>query len=172
MPHFANIAFSDAVKKIQSLAGTRSAMQRLSDHPNKRDSLSDEQMAFVRARTSIYIATASADGQPYVQHRGGGSGFIRVVNSTTLMISDYPGNGQFITQGNLSENPNAMLFMMDYTNRRRLKVWGETFLSFDENLKTIMTGANSPEPHPLIVFKLKAWDENCPQYIPRLIGDT
>lgn len=172
MPQFANIAFTDAVKKIQSLAGTRSAMQRLSEHPNKRDSLSDEQMTFVRTRTSLYIATASVDGQPYVQHRGGDAGFIRVVNSTTLMISDYPGNGQFITQGNLSENPNAMLFLMDYANRRRLKVWGETFISFNENLKTIMTGVNSPEPNPLIVFKVKAWDENCPRHIPRLLGET
>jgi len=172
MPQFANIAFTDSVKKIQSLAGTRTAMQRLADHPNARDSLSDEQMEFVRARTSVYIATASAAGQPYVQHRGGDAGFMRIVNGTTLMISDYPGNGQFITQGNLSENPNAMLFLMDYANRRRLKIWGESFISFDPNLKTIITGANNPEPYPLIVFKIKAWDENCPRHIPRLFGET
>jgi len=168
MSHFTKIAFSGAVKKMQSLAGTRSAMQRLADHPDNRDRLTDEQMEFVSTRTSLYIATASATGLPYIQHRGGDAGFVRVVNPTTLMIAEYPGNGQLITQGNLSENPNAMLFLMDYANRRRLKIWGEGFVSFDANLKTIMIGADVNAPTPVIVFKIKAWDENCPRHIPRL----
>lgn len=172
MAQFAKIAFTDAVKKIQSLMGTRAAMQRLTDHPTARDRLSDEQMDFIRARTSLYIATASATGMPYIQHRGGDAGFVRVVNATTLMISDLPGNGQFITQGNLSENPNAMLFVMDYANRRRLKLWGEAFISFDGNLKAIMTANADDKPEPIIVFKLKAWDENCPRHIPRLFDEN
>ena len=172
MPQFAHIAFTGAVKKIQSLMGTRAAMQRLADHPTKRDSLSDEQMDFIRARSSLYVATASADGMPYIQHRGGDAGFVRVVNATTLMISNRPGNGQFITQGNLSENPNAMLFVMDYTNRRRLKLWGEAFISFDSNLKAIMHANADDKSEPTIVFKLKAWDENCPRHIPRLFDEN
>ncbi|HEY9080305.1 pyridoxamine 5'-phosphate oxidase family protein [Magnetovibrio sp.] len=172
MPHFTHLAFTSAVKKIQSLMGTRNAMQRLSDHPDARDRLTDEQMDFIRTRTSLYIATANAAGMPYIQHRGGESGFVRVVNATTLMLSERPGNGQFITQGNLSENPNAMLFVMDYANRRRLKLWGEAFVSFDDNLKAIMHDAPLDTPHPTIVFKIKAWDENCPRHIPRLFDET
>lgn len=168
MPEFAHIAFTNAVKKVQSLMGTRAAMQRLSEHPDRRDRLSDEQMDFIRARTSLYIATANAQGMPYIQHRGGDAGFVRVVNATTLMMSDQPGNGQFITQGNLSENPNAMIFVMDYANRRRLKLWGEAFVSYDDNLKAMTDACSDDKPRPTVVFKLKAWDENCPQHIPQL----
>jgi len=171
MPQFTQIAFTNAVKKAQSLMGTRIAMQRLSEHPTKRDRLSDKQMDFIRARTSLYIATASAAGMPYIQHRGGDAGFVHVVNATTLMMSDLPGNGQFITQGNLSENPGTMLFVTDYANRRRLKLWGEAFVSFDANLRIIMNGPGEAKPEPTIVFKLKAWDENCPRHIPRLFDE-
>ncbi|MBL4613307.1 MAG: pyridoxamine 5'-phosphate oxidase family protein [Magnetovibrio sp.] len=171
MSQFTQISFSDAVKKVQSLAGSRTAMQRLAEHPNKRDRLSDDIMEFVRARTSAYIATASASGQPYIQHRGGDAGFLKVVNDTTIMISERPGNRQYITQGNLDENPNAMLFLMDYANRRRVKIWGEAFISFDQNLNTIMDGPDDRTPRPVIVFKVKAWDENCPKHIPRLYGE-
>lgn len=171
MSHFTQIAFSDAVKKVQSLMGTRAAMQRLSESPDKRDRLSDELKAFIRARTSLYIATASRAGQPYIQHRGGDAGFVKVVNDTTLMIGDLPGNKQFITQGNLSENSSAMLFFMDYANRTRVKVWGEAFVSYDDNLTAMMDGALDGKPHPTIVFKLKAWDLNCPKHIPRLYGE-
>jgi len=171
MPEFAHIAFTNAVKKVQSLMGTRTHMQRLSEHPDKRDRLSDEQVDFIRARTSLYIATANSAGMPYIQHRGGDAGFVRVVNATTLMMSDQPGNGQFITQGNLSENSGAMIFVMDYANRRRLKLWGEAFVSYDDNLKTLTSSTASDNPAPTIVFKLKAWDENCPQYIPQLFDN-
>jgi len=168
MPQFAHIAFTNAVKKVQSLLGTRAHMQRLSEHPDQRDRLTDEQMDFIRARTSLYIATANTAGMPYIQHRGGDAGFVRVVNDTTLLMSEQPGNGQFITQGNLSENINTMIFVMDYANRRRLKLWGEAFISFDENLKAMMNASTDVKPQPTIVFKLKAWDENCPQHIPQL----
>ena len=168
MTQFAHIAFTNAVKKVQSLMGTRAHMQRLSEHPDQRDQLSDEQMDFIHARTSLYIATANTAGMPYIQHRGGDAGFIRVVNATTLMMSEQPGNGQFITQGNLSDNTNAIIFVMDYANRRRLKLWGEAFVSYDDNLKAIMSATVDDKPQPTIVFKLKAWDENCPQHIPQL----
>lgn len=168
MTQFAKIAFTESVKKVQSVMGTRQAMQRLADHPQERDSLTDEQMEFIHNMTSAYIASASSDGMPYIQHRGGEAGFIRVVNANTLMMSDLPGNGQYITQGNLSENPRAMMFFMDYTNRRRLKVWGEAFVSYDANLKTMMNGPGDTEPYPVIVFRVKAWDENCPKHIPQM----
>ena len=171
MSEFTNIAFSDTVKKVQSLMGTRTAMQKLADRSKKNDCLSDEQVNFVRERTSFYIATANATGQPYIQHRGGEAGFVRVINTTTLMISDLPGNGQFITQGNLDENPHAMIFLMDYANHRRLKIWGEAFISFDHNLNIMMNGSGDTAPYPTIVFKIKAWDENCPKHIPRLFGE-
>ena len=168
MPQFAHIAFTNAVKKVQSLMGTRAAMQRLSQHPDSRDRLNDEQMDFIHARTSLYIATANSQGMPYIQHRGGDAGFVRVVNATTLMMSDQPGNGQFITQGNLSENPNAMIFVMDYANRRRLKLWGEAFVDYGDDLKAMLNSTSNAKAQPTIVFKLKALDENCPQHIHQL----
>ncbi len=171
MSRFTEIAFTPAVKKVQSVMGTRTAMQRVSERQNKQDALTDELMDFVRERTSAFIATSSAAGQPYIQHRGGKPGFLRVVNSSTLMMSDEPGNGQFITQGNLSENPNAMLFLMDYAKCRRVKIWSEAFVSFDPNLGTMMNGPGDTEPFPVIVFRIKAWDENCPKNIPRLFGE-
>lgn len=171
MSRFTEIAFTPAVKKVQSVMGTRTAMQKLSKRQNKQDALTDELMDFVRERSSAFIATSSAVGQPYIQHRGGKPGFLRVVNSTTLMMSDEPGNGQFITQGNLSENPGAMLFLMDYAKCRRVKIWGEAFVSFDPNLGTMLNGPGDTEPFPVIVFRIKAWDENCPKNIPRLFGE-
>jgi len=172
MVQFAHTAFSAAVRKVQTLMGTRAAMQRLQDHPDQRDQLSIEQEGFVRSRTSLYIATASAAGQPYIQHRGGSAGFVHVASASCLIIPEQAGNGQFITQGNLSENPAAMLFLMDYANRRRLKLWGDAFVSRDANMDDLVVPGLATQRQAMIVFHLKAWDENCPAHIPRRFDEA
>ena len=117
----------------------------------------------------MYLATASADGQPYIQHRGGPKGFIRVLDQRTLAFADYKGNQQFISQGNLTENPKAQMFLMDYAHRRRIKIWGEARVVEDDPalLAGLMPQDYKARPEQVILFKISAWDTNCPQHIPR-----
>ena len=117
----------------------------------------------------MYFATASADGQPYIQHRGGPKGFIRVLDKNTLAFADYSGNRQYITQGNLSENNKAHIFLMDYAHRRRVKIWGEARVVDDDPalLQSLMPQGYKARPEQVILFRISAWDTNCPQHIPQ-----
>jgi predicted pyridoxine 5'-phosphate oxidase superfamily flavin-nucleotide-binding protein len=127
-------------------------------------------MAFIAQRDSAYLATASADGQPYVQHRGGPPGFLQILNDHTLAFLDYPGNKQFISVGHLAENERAFLFLMDYANARRLKLWGRAQVSNDpELIASLMPSADPGRVEHAIVFVVLAWDWNCSQHIPRLV---
>jgi predicted pyridoxine 5'-phosphate oxidase superfamily flavin-nucleotide-binding protein len=110
---------------------------------------------FIAERNSFYFGTAGADGQPYIQHRGGPRGFLRVLDEKTLAFDDLEGNRQYISVDNLADNPKAFIFLMDYANRVRVKVWGRARV---EGVK----GAARR-----IVFEVEAWDINCPQHIPR-----
>jgi predicted pyridoxine 5'-phosphate oxidase superfamily flavin-nucleotide-binding protein len=123
---------------------------------------------FIAAQTSFYMATANAQGQPYIQHRGGPAGFLRVLDEHRLAFVDYAGNKQYISAGNLSENPKAQLFLMDYENRQRVKIWGDAHvIEDDEALTDTLTSAGyGAKPEQVIVFTVKAWDANCPQHIP------
>src|SRR3954462_9244676 len=125
--------------------------------------------SFLEAQDSMFLATASADGQPYVQHRGGPKGFIKTLDKNTLAFADYGGNRQYITQGNLSENPKAQIFLMDYAHRRRVKIWGEARVVDDDPalLKSLMPQGYKARPEQVILFKISAWDTNCPQHIPQ-----
>jgi len=118
---------------------------------------------------SIYLATASSDGQPYIQHRGGPKGFIKVLDSQTLAFTDFAGNRQYITQGNLAENPKAYIFVMDYAHRRRVKIWGEARIVEDDPALTdsLTPRGYKARPEQAILFKVSAWDTNCPQHIPQ-----
>ena len=122
---------------------------------------------FIARRDSFYIATASADGQPYAQHRGGKPGFLKVLDESTLAFADYTGNKQYITTGNLSENDKAYLFLMDYPNRRCIKIWGRAEVVEDD--PALMAKLTDPDdgsrPEQAVVFHIEAWDRNCPQYI-------
>src|SRR6201999_590299 len=108
-------------------------------------------------------------GQPYIQHRGGPKGFVKVLDKQTLAFTDYSGNRQFITQGNLSENPKAHIFVMDYAYRRRVKIWGEASVIDDDPALTrsLMPSGYRARPEQVILFKIAAWDTNCPQHIPQ-----
>ncbi|KYG97225.1 pyridoxamine 5'-phosphate oxidase family protein [Bradyrhizobium sp. DOA1] len=163
-----DVAFSPAVKAIQARKGSREAYAR-SEQRGWRTEVDDNLAAFLAEANSFYFATASADGQPYIQHRGGPKGFVKVLDKQTLAFADYAGNQQFITQGNLSENPKAYIFVMDYAHRRRVKIWGEArIVEDDEALTTsLMPKGYRARPEQVILFKIAAWDTNCPQHIPQ-----
>lgn len=163
-----DIGFTPAVKAIQTRKGSRSGYAHMEEGGGWRTEIDEVLAAFISEQTSFFLATATADGQPYIQHRGGPAGFIKVLDRTTLAFADYKGNRQYITQGNLSENPKAYIFLIDYVNRRRIKIWGEARVIEDDQALTtaLMPKDYKARPEQTILFKIKAWDSNCPQHIP------
>jgi hypothetical protein len=164
-----DVAFTPAVKAIQTAKGSRQAYAHVEERGGWRTEIDEHLAAFLADVNSMYFATASADGQPYIQHRGGPKGFIRVLDKNTLAFADYSGNRQYITQGNLSENNKAQLFLMDYAHRRRVKIWGEARVVDDDPalLQSLMPQAYKARPEQVILFRISAWDTNCPQHIPQ-----
>ena len=164
-----DVAFTPAVKAIQTRKGSREAYADVEERGGWRSEIDENLAAFLAEANSLYFATASADGQPYVQHRGGPKGFVRVLDKNTLAFADYRGNRQYITQGNLSENPKAYIFVMDYAHRRRVKIWGEARAVNDDPalLQSLMPQGYKARPEQVILFRISAWDTNCPQHIPQ-----
>ena len=164
-----DVAFTPAVKAVQTRKGSRDAYARVEQHGGWRTEIDEDLAAFLAAQDSMFLATASAEGQPYIQHRGGPKGFVKVLDKNTLAFANYGGNRQYITQGNLSENPKANVFVMDYAHRRRVKIWGEARVVDDDPalLKSLMPKGYKARPEQVIVFKVSAWDTNCPQHIPQ-----
>ena len=123
---------------------------------------------FIARQRSVFLGTASSDGQPYIQHRGGPAGFLKVLDDHTLGFADYTGNRQFITQGNLVDNAKAILFLIDYGTRQRIKVWGKARIveGDDELIKQLMPDDYDARPEQVLLFEVTAWDANCPQHIP------
>jgi len=148
--------FPASVRAEQARRGSREAQERRAASGRFQRELSADVIRFIGERNSAYLATASADGQPYVQHRGGAAGFLRVLDERTIAFANYTGNRQYISIGNLAENERAFLFLMDYAAARRLKLWGRARIVSDDS------GEN-------IVFSVLAWDWNCSQHIPRLV---
>ena len=164
-----DVAFTPAVKAVQARKGSRGAYAHVEQNGGWRTEIDEDLSAFLAAQDSMFLATASADGQPYVQHRGGPKGFIKVLDKNTLAFADYSGNRQYITQGNLSENPKANIFVMDYAHRRRVKIWGEARVVDDDPalMKSLMPQGYKARPEQVILFRIAAWDTNCPQHIPQ-----
>jgi predicted pyridoxine 5'-phosphate oxidase superfamily flavin-nucleotide-binding protein len=164
-----DVAFTPAVKAIQARKGSREAYAQVEQQGGWRTEVDENLAAFLADANSLYFATATADGQPYIQHRGGPKGFVKILDSNTLAFADYSGNRQYITQGNLSENPKAHIFLMDYAHRRRVKIWGEARVVDDDAalLKSLMPAGYKARPEQAILFKIAAWDTNCPQHIPQ-----
>ncbi|MDP6705995.1 MAG: pyridoxamine 5'-phosphate oxidase family protein [Alphaproteobacteria bacterium] len=164
-----DIAFTDSVRRAQSRYGAREHGQRLEDSGRWQAELTPDLKAFIEARDSFYLATASADGRPYIQHRGGLPGFLKVLDDKTLGFADYPGNRQYITAGNLDENDRAFIFLMDYARRRRVKLWGRAAVIDDapELLAKLHLAAMPKAPERAIRFRIETWDVNCQQYIVR-----
>jgi predicted pyridoxine 5'-phosphate oxidase superfamily flavin-nucleotide-binding protein len=163
-----DVAFSPAVKAVQARKGSRDAYARV-EQRGWRTEIDDNLTAFLAAQDSMFLATATADGQPYIQHRGGPKGFVKILDKHTLAFADYSGNRQYITQGNLSENPKAHIFLMDYAHRRRIKIWGEARVVDDDPAltKSLMPRGYKARPEQVILFRISAWDTNCPQHIPQ-----
>lgn len=164
-----DVAFTPAVKAIQTRKGSRDTYAEVEAHGGWQTEIDENLAAFLANTNSFYFATASADGQPYIQHRGGPKGFIKVLDKHTIAFADYSGNRQFITQGNLSENPKAYIFVMNYAHRQRVKIWGEARVVEDDPALTrsLMPQGYRARPEQVILFKVTAWDSNCPQHIPQ-----
>ena len=130
--------------------------------------LTDTLRDFISLQTSVFFATANALGQPYIQHRGGPAGFLHVLDPRTIAFVDFVGNRQYISSGNLSENPKAHLFLMDYAHQQRIKIWGEAQVVEGDLALTerLMPKGYKARAEQIILFKVTAWDENCAQHIP------
>jgi uncharacterized protein len=164
-----DVAFTPMVKAVQGRKGSRSSYSKMEEGGSWHTRITADLAQFIGKQTSVFLATANADGQPYIQHRGGPAGFLRVLDSQTIAFADFAGNRQYITQGNLAENAKAHLFLLDYMNRQRVKIWGEAqVIENDAELtaKLLPTGYEA-RIEQVIVFTVTAWDANCRQHIPQ-----
>ena len=165
--YVSDIAFTPTVKAIQERKNSRDGYAKMEQKGGWHDRVTDDLAEFIGARDSFYFGTANADGQPYIQHRGGPKGFLHILDDKTLAFADFRGNRQFVTQGNLEENDKAYIFLMDYANRQRIKIWGRAKVVEDDAallLRLVDTGYRA-RPEQAIVFTVGAWDVNCPQHI-------
>jgi len=162
-----DIAFTPSVKAIQERMGSSKQYERMEDRGGWADTITSDLAGFIAERDSFYLATATADGQPYIQHRGGPKGFLKVLDDHTLAFADFVGNRQYITAGNLAENNKGFIFLMDYANRQRIKIWGTAEVV--ENDPKLLNELHDPnykgKPERVIRFHVEAWDVNCPQHI-------
>jgi predicted pyridoxine 5'-phosphate oxidase superfamily flavin-nucleotide-binding protein len=164
-----DVAFTPAVKAIQAKRGSRASYEQMESAGSWETGIPPELAHFIAEQRSAFLATANAAGQPYIQHRGGPPGFLRVLDDKTIGFADFAGNSQYITLGNLTENPKAQLFLIDYGHRRRIKLWGEArVVENDSGLMSKLTPKGyRARPEQAILFTVRAWDSNCPQHIPQ-----
>jgi hypothetical protein len=167
--NFTEIAYSPAVLAMQRRMQAVEINEELR-RSSGRSSVTPALATYLASRISFYLASASAAGQPYVQHRGGPPGFIKTIDPQTLAFADFEGNKQYITLGNLSENPRVQLFFMDYGQRQRLKIWGQArIVEDDADLLALVTPDTWRKPlRRAISVTVEAWDVNCPAHIPQL----
>ncbi len=166
-----DVAFTASVKAEQERRGSRAAHARMEARGGFRTALTPDLAAFLATIDTAYLATASADGQPYAQHRGGPPGFLHVLGPGLIGFADYAGNRQYVTLGNLAENARAFLFLMDYAQGRRVKLWGRAEVSDDPDLiARLMPAEDSLRAERAILFRVAAWDVNCPAHIPRKVN--
>ena len=169
-----DIAFTPAVKAIQSKKGSRSSYEKMESRGGWNTRVTPDLEAFLAELDMFYLGTANAEGQPYIQYRGGAPGFLKVIDDKTLGFADFGGNRQYISTGNLSENSKAFIFLMDYVRSRRIKLWGkaevvEGNVALEERLR---------DPHypgqveRVFLFAIEAWDINCPQHIHQRYSQT
>lgn len=168
---FTQLAFSPAVKAAQTRYGSRELGERTENREPTRDRLNDGLVAYIAGADSFFIGTASSDGWPHMQHRGGLPGFLKVLDDRTLAFADFAGNKQYITVGNLTENDRVLLFIIDYERGRRLKIWGRARVV--DNDPALFRQVSDP-PYPVQVervirIEIEAWDLNCRQHFPKLV---
>jgi len=164
-----DVAFTPSVKSVQSRKGSREAYARVEERGGWETRITPELAQFIAAQTSVFLATANAEGRPYIQHRGGPPGFLHVLDDRTIAFADFAGNRQYITQGNLADNPKVHLFLIDYAHRQRVKIWGEARVveGDTELIAKLMPEGYRARPEQAIVLTVAAWNANCPQHIPQ-----
>lgn len=164
-----DVAFTPSVKAVQARKGSRRSYARIEERGGWQTRITSDLARFIEAQTSIFLATATREGQPYIQHRGGPAGFLKVLDDKTIGFADFVGNKQYITQGNLAENPKGYLFLIDYAHRQRVKIWGEArVIEGDAELTAkLMPEDYKARPEQVILFTVSAWDVNCQQHIPQ-----
>ncbi|MFI5387877.1 MAG: pyridoxamine 5'-phosphate oxidase family protein [Fimbriimonadales bacterium] len=162
-----DIAFTHAVKAIQYQKGSRSSYARMEKSGGWQTTITSDLTEFLADLDMFYLGTANAEGQPYIQYRGGSPGFLKVLDEKTLGFADFCGNRQYITLGNLSENPRAFIFLMDYAHSRRIKLWGKLrVVEGDPVLLDRLRDSSYPgKVERAVLFEIEAWDVNCPQHI-------
>ncbi|HSR63457.1 MAG TPA: pyridoxamine 5'-phosphate oxidase family protein [Gammaproteobacteria bacterium] len=162
-----DIAFTDTVKNIQKQEGSRDIYAHMEQRGGWEDRVTKQLADFIAQRDSFYMATVNGEGQPYIQHRGGPRGFLKVLDDKTLGFADFSGNRQYISYGNLVDNNKVCLFLMDYPNRKRIKVWGtaEVITGDDILNKQLTTSAYKATPERAFIIHVTAWDINCPKHI-------
>ncbi|MBN8534409.1 MAG: pyridoxamine 5'-phosphate oxidase family protein [Rhizobiales bacterium] len=160
-----DLAFSASVRAAQARKGSRHVYEE-AVWPTE---ISPDLRAFVAAQRSIFLASASADGRPYIQHRGGPPGFLKVLDSRTIAFADFRGNRQFITTGNVAENDRVELLLIDYTHARRVKIWGRARIVEDDVglITSLMPEGYRARADQVVIVTVEAWDVNCPQHIPQ-----
>jgi predicted pyridoxine 5'-phosphate oxidase superfamily flavin-nucleotide-binding protein len=163
-----DVAFTPTVKSLQAHKGSRRAYANMEARGGWETTITPELHEFIGEQRSVFLATVNAEGQPYIQHRGGPPGFLRVLDAHTLGFVDFAGNRQYISSGNLIDNPKAHLFLIDYRQRRRVKIWGEARMveATPELLVQLMPEGYTARPEQVLLFTVHAWDANCPQHIP------
>ena len=171
---FADIAFTPSVKAAQTLYGSREANRGFEMVPDKRDHLETRDIDFIVKRDSFYQSTVSENGWPYVQHRGGPEGFLKVIDAKTLAYADFSGNAQYLSVGNLFANDKIALILVDYANRRRLKIWGRAKIVHEHEQPDLIKKLADPSYQaPIeraVVITVEALEFNCPKHItPRYI---
>jgi len=164
-----DVAFTPTVKAVQEEKGSRRTYARVEAGGAWEERLTPELIAFIEQQNSCFLGTANNEGQPYIQHRGGPPGFLRVLDDKTIAFADYAGNRQYISVGNLRDKPKAFLFLIDYAQRQRIKLWGTArFVEDDPALVArLMPADYAAKPERALVFSVAAWDANCPQHIPQ-----
>ena len=164
-----DVAFTDSVKAVQARKGSRQAYARMEEARPWRRTITPDLAHFIAAQTSVFLATANAQGQPYIQHRGGPPGFLHVLDDKTIAFADFVGNRQYITTGNLADNPKAHLFLIDYAKQRRIKIWGEARVveGDTELIAKLLPRDYKARADQAILFTVSAWDANCRQHIPQ-----
>ncbi len=165
---FAEIAFTKTVKQVQEKMGSRSGYSSIESGPDYNNLLRDRERAFIEARDSFYIASVSETGWPYIQHRGGPIGFLKVIDPSTIGFADYSGNRQYVTTGNVLNNDRVALFLMDYPNRRRLKLLGRMAQTNTEDgaiLEHLQDTGYKARVERAMIIRVEAFDWNCPQHI-------
>jgi predicted pyridoxine 5'-phosphate oxidase superfamily flavin-nucleotide-binding protein len=166
---FADIAFTPAVRAMQTRLGSRDAYARLDGPVDRRDALTAAEIAYIAERDSFYLATVSETGWPYVQHKGGPAGFLKVLDPRTVGYADYRGNVQYVSDGNLAGNDRVSLILMDYAHSRRLKILGRARIVEAADDPALMERLQDPDYRApverAVVIGIEAWDWNCPKHI-------